>query len=65
MHRPHGQVVSLESRAEVAENERDAALEAARASTPRPALDLPSFEALVGEQGLARLQLAVSMHRWT
>ena len=45
------EVVQLESRAEAAENERDAALDQLRAATPRPQRSWDELQALVGEQG--------------
>lgn len=56
--------VDLESRAEVAEGERDAALERMRAMTPRPALPagmhLPTA---LGPAGTAKFVAAVTRHR--
>ena len=57
-------LVELESRAEVAENERDAALAAARSLTPRPGLPaaLPLAQRL-GPAGAARLDEALQHFR--
>ncbi len=57
-------LVELESRAEVAEGERDAALAAGRALTPRPGLSaaLPLAQRL-GPAGAARLEQALQLFR--
>ena len=57
-------MVELESRAEVAEGERDAALDRMQAMTPRPplsaAIELPH---LLGPEGAAKFASAVDKHR--
>ena len=57
-------LVELESRAEVAENERDAALEAGRSLTPRPGLPaaLPLVQRM-GPAGAARLEESLRQYR--
>jgi len=57
-------LVELESRAEVAEGERDAAVAAGRALTPRPGLSaaLPLAQRL-GPAGAARLEQALQLFR--
>lgn len=57
------EMVALESRAEMAEAERDGAAEAMAAMTPRPARPLPAAQAVLGTEGLALLQTVVLHYR--
>lgn len=55
-------MIMLESRAELAESERDALLEAGRALTPRPPQELEAVKRALGMDGLEALQSAVEKH---
>jgi hypothetical protein len=58
-------MVEVESRAEVAEGERDAALDRMQLMTPRPALP-PSIELpnTLGPEGAAKFLAALNKFRW-
>ncbi|KAK9848176.1 hypothetical protein WJX84_010121 [Apatococcus fuscideae] len=53
-------LVEMESRAEIAENERDVALDKLRISTPRPAPDLRNLPSVLDSAGLKKFQDALS-----
>ena len=56
-------LVEMESRAETAENERDAALTRLRISTPRPQPNLGSMPSFLDAAGLKKFQQALSNYK--
>lgn len=63
LERESDEIVSLESRAELAENERDAALERLHISTPRPPLQIGDMWEMLGAEGCQKLEEAINDHR--
>ena len=57
------ELVALESRAEMAEAEAEAAAESMAVMTPRPSRPAPAAEQLLGSEGLAALQAAALQYR--
>lgn len=57
-------LVELESRAEIAENERDVALSKLRVCTPRPTVNLGSLPAILDLAGLEKFKEALSKFRY-
>ena len=57
------ELVALESRAEMAEAEAEAAAESMAVMTPRPPRTAPAAEQLLGSEGVAALQAAALQYR--